>query len=142
MRIYLAMWSRGIKGCDVTPEDMQANKLYAQGIAKQLRSLLEPYHEIVSPHEDTLLDRIDDLWLQTRDCRLVPMAMDRCFDLLKDCQGIILLHRGYVSEGMASEESYAEVKGMFIYKEHDLTDEVKEDLVLALNEFELASEQE
>ena len=135
MRIYLAMWSRGQRGKDVSKEDMDANKLYARGTAKILRSMFdENEFAIECPHENTTLNQIDDLWLETKDERYFPIAMDLCFTLLDKCQGIILIHRGYMSEGMESEKKYAESKGMFVYEAFDLTDDVKEDLVCAINE--------
>ena len=82
MVIYLAMWVRGIRGNEVSAEEMAENKLYAIGVAEQLRTLLEPFHTVVVPHEDKVLGLIDDLFLETRDQRLVPMAMERCYCLL------------------------------------------------------------
>ena len=134
MKLYICMWVRGQPGCEVSLEDVNANKLYAIGVATQLRDLVEPYHEIICPHQDTVLDKIDHLWLETRDSRLVPMAMERCIDLLSNCDGIIIFHRGYLSEGMQHEKKFAEDNGMFIYEAHDLCDEIKEDLVCAINE--------
>ena len=135
MKLYLAMWVRGQQGCNVSAEEMAENKLYARGTAKILRSMFdENEFAIECPHENTTLNQIDDLWLETRDERYVPIAMDLCFTLLDKCQGIILIHRGYMSEGMALEKKYAESKGMFIYEANDLTDDVKEDLVCAINE--------
>ena len=141
MQIYLAMWARGIRGNEVSAEEMSENKLYAIGVAEQLKTLLEPYHTIKCPHDDKVLNLIDDLWLETRDERLIPMAMERCYCLLDECEGIVLFHRGYMSEGMVNEENYSMVKGKFVYKASDLTEEndegvnIKEDLILALNDW-------
>ena len=134
MKLYLAMWVRGQHGCNVSAEEMAENKLYAIGIADQLRSLVEPYHDIICPHQDSVLDKIDQLWLETRDVRLVPIALERCTDLLSNCDGILIFHRGYLSEGMEHEKKFAEDNGMFIYEANDFTDDVKEDLVCAINE--------
>jgi hypothetical protein len=136
MDLYLAMWVRGIQGINVSPEQMKDNKLYAMSKADELRHFLESFHEIVIPHDDETLELIDALWLNTRDPRLIPMAMERCFTLIDKCQGIVLFHRGHMSEGMSIEKQYAEERGYFVYEAHDLTDEIKEDLVLALNEYE------
>ena len=38
---------------------------------------------------------------------------------------------------MQHEKTYAEDSGMFVYEANDLTDEVKEDLVCAINECEV-----
>ena len=141
MVIYLAMWVRGIRGNEVSAEEMADNKLYAIGVANQLRTLLEPFHTVVVPHEDKVLGLIDDLFLETRDQRLVPMAMERCYCLLDECDGIVLFHRGHMSDGMCNEENYSLVKGKFVYKASDLTEEndegvnIKEDLILALNDW-------
>ena len=137
MKLYLAMWVRGQQGNNATKEDVEANKLYAVGVASQLRHLLEPYHAIVCPHEDAVLNNIDNAWLEFRDERFVPIAIQRCMNLLSECDGIILFHRGYLSEGMAHEKKFAEDRGMFVYEANDLTDEVKEDLVCAINECEV-----
>ena len=46
-----------------------------------------------------------------------------------------------MSEGMLNEEAYSDVLGKFIYKASDLTEEndegvnIKEDLILALNDW-------
>ena len=141
MQIYLAMWARGVRGNEVSAEEMSDNKLYAIGVAEQLKTLLEPYHTIKCPHDDKVLNLIDDLWLETRDERLIPMAMERCYCLLDECDGIVLFHRGYMSEGMANEKLYCERIGKFVYEASDLTEEndaginIKEDLILALNDW-------
>ena len=86
MDLYLAMWVRGIQGINVSPEQMKDNKLYAMSKADELRHFLESFHEIVIPHDDETLELIDALWLNTRDPRLIPMAMERCFTLIDKCQ--------------------------------------------------------
>ena len=136
MILYLAMWARGAAGNQVTRQVMQENKLYAKNVAERLRQATDTFHEIICPHEDPILDKIDDLWLDTRDERLVPIAIQRCYDLLDSCQGIVVFHRGHLSEGMQYEIERVRQKGMFIYEAEDCTEETIEDLIHAIYEWE------
>ena len=136
MTLYLAMWARGPAGNQVTRQEMADNKLYAKGVAKRLRTATESFHEVICPHEDEILDLIDDVWLTTRNPDCVPIAMSRCYALLDKCQGIVIFHRGHYSEGIKYEVQHAVDKEMFIYEADHLTDETLEDLILALNEWE------
>lgn len=137
MKLYLAMWARGAAGNQVTRQEMEANKQYAISVAERIAHATETFHEVVCPHADPELNKIDDKWLETRDEQLVPKAMQRCYDLLDDCQAILVIHRGYTSDGMDAEIKRAKRDGKLVWKKKDLTDETLEDLILFLNEREV-----
>ncbi|HPB94168.1 MAG TPA: hypothetical protein PLR31_11555 [Anaerohalosphaeraceae bacterium] len=136
MILYLASWVRGPSGSRASEDDIASNKMYASHAAARLRTALEPFHQVVCPHEDGLLGKIDDLWLETRSEHLVHLAVQRCTSLLDACDGLVAITRGYVSAGMQLEIEYAKRFGKFVYETEELTDESLEDLVMALIEYE------
>ena len=137
MRLYLAMWVRGPAGTNVTTEEMQNNKNKAKYVANKIAHATERLHTLVIPHTDPALSKIDTIWLKNKDVFWCNKAMERCFALLSSCDGIILITRGFMSEGMKQEKAYAEERGMFVYEAEELTDETLEDLCLSLLDYEV-----
>ena len=136
MNLYLAMWVRGPDGNNVTKKQMDINKIRAINVAERLQKTIGHYYGLVVPHTDPILSDIDSQWLKTKDASSVQMAMDRCYKLLSDCDGILLFTYGHLSEGMKKEKEYAEQKGLFIYEADELTDATLEELCLELLDFE------
>ena len=141
MKLYLAMWARGVKGNDVLPEEMEQNKQYAVNAANRIRSVLPDGYKVVCPHEDEILGFIDQKWLESRDPEWVKEAMDRCYSLLGKCDGMIVFDRGFLSGGIVNESVYADTKNIPIFSDYDdLTDEALEDLVLWIMDVEAMNE--
>jgi len=136
MNLYLAMWVRGPDRNNVTKQQMEKNKKKAIEVAERLNKTIGHYYNLIVPHTDSILSDIDRKWLKTKDSSCVQEAMDRCFELLSSCDGILLFTYGFLSEGMKEEKKYAEQKGLFIYEADELTDKILEDLCLALLDFE------
>lgn len=141
MKLYVAMWVRGIKGNDATAEEVSANKEYAISVADRMRAALFPYHEVVCPHEDPILNFIDENWLKDRGDMWVTAAIRRCYDLLDDCDVLVVFDRGFESDGIRSEKMYASSMGIDSFTDYpDLTDETLKQLILFLNEKESLDE--
>jgi len=137
MKLYLAMWVRGIKGNDATLEEIETNKNYAIAAALRMRDALLPYHDVICPHEDPILNFIDDTWLEDKSEYWVNAAICRCYNMLDDCDVLVVFDRGFESDGIKSEKAYARDSGICVFDEFpDLTDESLEQLVLWLNELE------
>lgn len=136
MNLYVAMWVRGPDGNNVTKQQMEKNKSRAIEVAERLQKTIGHYYNLIVPHTDPILSDIDSKWLKTKDSSCVQEAMNRCFELLSSCDGILLFTYGFLSEGMKEEKEYAKKRGMFIYEADELTDETLEDLCLELLDFE------
>ena len=110
MKLYLCCHYRGISGDNASSGDIQANIQKAQSIALDIHLHWPNTVSLYVPHTDPALQEYNDAWV--RGEVTTDEILTFCKEKLSECDGILVVLNGYLSDGMKEEFQYAISRGM------------------------------